>query len=71
MIKIMTLNGQTIDDYECSFEILSDDHSFGANFDGQYFNYNVEEVECVLGTSLTQGAHIMYFIQDVIVFDML
>ena len=51
----MACGCQTIDDYECSFEILSVDHSDTEGIDGQYFNFNTKDVECILGTSLKYG----------------
>ena len=40
--------GPIIDDFGCSFPILSNDHNFGAI--GQYFNFDVATADCTLGT---------------------
>lgn len=50
-----------IDNFECSFEILSNDHSFGPSFIGQYFNYNITEVECILGQDLPTTSYYQVF----------
>ena len=51
-----TIMSQSMDDPSCTFEILSNEHSSDGGTVGQYFNYNVADVECVLGETLTSGS---------------
>ena len=60
LVLFHLINGQnTINDYPCSFEIVSNDHVRRA--DGRYFNFYVEQAECVLGTSLVNDGNYNVF----------
>ena len=41
------------DIYPCSFQILSNDHSFGDI--GKYFNFDISAVDCILGEEFTNS----------------
>ena len=47
LIQITFSQQADIDDYECLFPILSNDHSQGQL--GQYFNFDISTVNCILG----------------------
>ena len=53
IINIDISHSQSINDYPCSFEILSVYHS--GQPDGRYFAYNVSDIDCILGSPLVTG----------------